>query len=182
MTNTCKKFRDEIINMAFDGKTLAIVALVLFIAFMLFKPQGSKFTLEGAPLDDSTEPAKGAAVEVSNKTRQMKMTGNEVSSTASDETGADVQRPPAALLPNEVPVTDDFGQFSTETILSGQNYLDPRSQIGYPETVGGTLRNANLQIRSEPSNPRDPVSIWNMSTITPETMRPLFEIQDKEYA
>ncbi len=163
--------------MAFDGKNLAIIALVLFIAFMLFKPQGSKFVLEGAPIDGEAEEKK---VNVSNGAKQMKMTGNDVVPSA--DQGADVQRPPAALLPNEVPVTDDFGQFSTEAILSGQNYLDPRSQIGYPETVGGTLRNANLQIRSEPTNPRDPVSIWNMSTITPDTMRPLFELQDKEYA
>ena len=106
------------------------------------------------------------------------MTGNDYSVTTAPTTDT----PPAALLPKEVPVTEDFGQFSTDTILSGQNYLDPRSQIGYPETVGGVLRNANLQIRSEPANPRDPVSIWNLSTITPEQMRPTFEIQDKEYS
>ena len=36
--------------------------------------------------------------------------------------------------------------------------------------------------KHEPANPRDPVSIWNLSTISPEQMRPLFEIQDKEYS
>jgi hypothetical protein len=87
----------------------------------------------------------------------------------------------APLLPKETPVSEDFSQFSTDAILSNQNYLDPRNMIGYPETVGGTLRNANLQIRSEPPNPRDPVSIFNLSTIVPEQMRPLFEIQDNDY-
>ena len=72
--------------------------------------------------------------------------------------------------------TEDYGQFSPDSILGGQNFLDPRSQIGYPETVGGVLRNANQQIRSEPINPRDPVSIFNLSTIPPDTMRPRFEI------
>ena len=76
---------------------------------------------------------------------------------------------------------EDFSQFSTDAILSNQNYLDPRNMIGYPETVGGTLRNANWQIRSEPPNPRDPVSIFNLSTIVPEQMRPMFEIQDSDY-
>lgn len=151
----------------FDGKTLVIIALVAFIAWFMFSPQGSTFILEGAPIGDS---------EVNGLKESVKTVVSSVSDV-SDMAGT----PPASLLPNEVPVTEDFGQFSTETILSGQNYLDPRSQIGYPETVGGTLRNANLQIRSEPSNPRDPVSIWNLSTITPEQMRPLFEIQDKEY-
>lgn len=82
----------------------------------------------------------------------------------------------SGLLPKEPVNQEDFGSFSAESILSGQNFLDPRAQIGYPETVGGTLRNANLQLRSEPVNPRDPVSIFNLSTIVPDTMRPAFEI------
>lgn len=87
----------------------------------------------------------------------------------------------AGMIPREVTATEDFGQFSPANILSGQNYLDARSQIGYPETIGGVLRNANRQFRSEPINPRDPVSIWNLSTIPPDTMRPRFEISP-EYA
>lgn len=82
----------------------------------------------------------------------------------------------ASLIPREVVQTEDFGQFSPDTILSGQNFLDPRSQIGYPETIGGAKRNGNKQIRSEPMNPRTPVSIFNLSTIAPDTMRPKFEI------
>ena len=82
----------------------------------------------------------------------------------------------AALIPREVVSTDDFGQYDPAAILSGQNYLDPRSQIGYPETLGGVLRNANRQYRSEPMNPRDPVSIFNLSTIPPDIMRPQFDI------
>ena len=82
----------------------------------------------------------------------------------------------ASLIRREVALGADYGQFSPEKILSGQNFLDPRSQIGYPETVGGVLRNANQQFRSEPINPRNPVSIFNLSTIPPDTMRPRFEI------
>jgi len=84
----------------------------------------------------------------------------------------------AALIPREVVSTDDFGQYDPSAILSGQNYLDPRSQIGYPETLGGVLRNANRQYRSEPMNPRDPVSIFNLSTIPPDIMRPQFDIMN----
>ena len=47
-----------------------------------------------------------------------------------------------SLIPREVVATEDYGQFSPDSILGGQNFLDPRSQIGYPETVGGVLRNA----------------------------------------
>lgn len=168
--------------MAFDGKSLAIIVLIGFIAYILFfSPKNSSFTLEGAPLDGSDDITK--PVDTKNSAKQMKMTGEDVDKAAQDVAVGAVDVVSSALLPKEVPVTDDFGQFSTDTILSGQNYLDPRAQIGYPETIGGTLRNANLQIRSEPANPRDPVSIWNLSTITPDNMRPLFELQqDKEFA
>ncbi len=166
--------------MAFDGKSLAIIVLVGFLLYMVFlRPQGSSFVLEGAPLDEGTDISK-AVDTAATAPKQMKTTGNGYESSGGGDGGVSLSS--AALLPKEVPVSDDFGQFSTEQILSGQNYLDPRGQIGYPETVGGTLRNANLQIRSEPANPRDPVSIWNLSTISPDDMRPLFEIQDKEYA
>lgn len=190
--------------MAFDGKSLAILVLVGFIIYILFfSPKNSPFSLEikGAPLDGSDENVVEHAMEQKRAPKQMKTTGADMASpdaptptkapvttTATTSSSSESFTPETAslsgsLLPKEVPITDDFGQFSTEAILSNQNYLDPRAQIGYPETVGGTLRNANLQIRSEPANPRDPVSIWNLSTITPEKMRPQFELeQDKEYA
>ena len=44
------------------------------------------------------------------------------------------------------------------------------------DTVSSSLRNANLQIRSEPSNPIKQVSVWNQTTIIPDTMRPTLEI------
>jgi hypothetical protein len=42
--------------------------------------------------------------------------------------------------------------------------------------VGQTLRNANLQIRSEPPNPQVAVSPWLNSTIEPDINRRPFEI------
>lgn len=82
----------------------------------------------------------------------------------------------SSLLPKEIPSQEDFGSFAPDAILTGQSYLDPRSQIGYPETTGGVLRNANYDVRSEPLNPRQQVSIWQNSTIVPDMMRPQFEI------
>jgi len=79
----------------------------------------------------------------------------------------------SSLLPREVASAEDFGEFAPEDILAGQNFLEPRQQIGFPESVGGALRNANQQIRAEPANPKEPF-VWNNSTIVPDTMmRPL---------
>ena len=76
----------------------------------------------------------------------------------------------SSLLPREVASAEDFGQFAPEDILKGQNFLEPRKQIGFPETVGGALRNANQQIRADPPNPKDPY-VWNNSTIVPDLMQ-----------
>jgi len=76
----------------------------------------------------------------------------------------------SSLLPREVASAEDFGQFAPDDILKGQNFLEPRQQVGFPETVGGALRNANQQIRKDPPNPKDPY-VWNNSTIVPDLMQ-----------
>ena len=59
--------------------------------------------------------------------------------------------------------------------LANINLLSAGFTIG-ENTVGNTLRNANLQIRSEPPNPQVSVGPWNQSTITPDTTRAPLEI------
>ena len=44
------------------------------------------------------------------------------------------------------------------------------------DTVGQSLRDANLQLRSEPPNPSVKVSPWNNTTIEPDVMRDPVEI------
>jgi hypothetical protein len=76
----------------------------------------------------------------------------------------------SSLLPREVASAEDFGEFAPEDILAGQNFLEPRQQVGFPETIGGALRNANQQLRSDPPNPKKPF-VWNNSTIVPDMMQ-----------
>ena len=52
-------------------------------------------------------------------------------------------------------------------------------QAGYLygiNTVGSSLRNANLQVRSEPPNPQVQVSPWLNTTIEPDLMRTPLEL------
>ena len=162
-----------------NRKGLAIVVLVVIILFLLFSGRKSGFGMAnqgqmavvGANIGDRSVSSGGAA--------QTTMIAPAPVGGMSDNIGQTVSS--ASLIPRDVVATEDFGQFSPDKILGNQNYLDPRSQIGYPETLGGVLRNANQDIRSEPLNPRTPVSIFNLSTIPPDVMRPKFEI-DYEYA
>lgn len=59
--------------------------------------------------------------------------------------------------------------------VKDQNFLTAGYHIGV-NTVGQSLRNANLQLRSEPINPQIPVSPWNISTIEPDMNRRPLEI------
>lgn len=59
--------------------------------------------------------------------------------------------------------------------LADQNFLTAGFHIGI-NTVGQTLRNPNLQLRSEPLNPQVKVSPWMQSTIEPDINRRPLEI------
>ena len=59
--------------------------------------------------------------------------------------------------------------------LGDQNFLNAGFHVGI-NTVGQSLRNANLQLRSEPANPQMKVSPWLQSTIDPDVNRKALEI------
>jgi len=161
-----------------DRKNLVILVLAAVVLFLILSPRSSGYGVGsgasipgGFSLGSNLYSGAGGMASAGNESN------NAIASSAVDPqySGADSVSA-ASLIPREVVQTEDFGQFSPEKILTNQNYLDPRSQIGYPETIGGVLRNANRDFRSEPINPRTPVSIFNLSTIPPDTMRPKFEI------
>ena len=103
-----------------------------------------------------------------------------------------------SVSPNLLPVApDSFSAFSNQArknsegfadtssdnnvacnnmlMMDDQKFLAPRSQIG-SDMVGASLRNANLQVRSDPPCPVKIVSPWMNSTIGPDlTRRPLEE-------
>jgi hypothetical protein len=85
------------------------------------------------------------------------------------------QLTPAELLPKDPNSVwaqqNPMGQGS----LKGKNFLSAGALIGV-NTVGQSLRNANLQLRSEPANPQVPVSVFYNSTIAPDSNRRDLEI------
>lgn len=127
-----------------------LVAVALLVLCICSQSKASGYTLQNAA------PVNAKAGPVNVKTAGCSM-------------GAGVGLS-SSLLPREVATDEDFGQFAPEDILKGQNFLDPRQQVGYPETIGGTLRNANQQIRTEPPNPKT-AYVWQNSTIVPDLMR-----------
>ena len=82
---------------------------------------------------------------------------------------------PAELLPKDS--NSQWAQLnpSGKGDLSNINLLKAGYHIGI-DTIGQTLRNANLQIRSEPPNPQLNVGPWNQSTIEPDFLRVPLEL------
>ena len=82
---------------------------------------------------------------------------------------------PSQLLPK-----DNNGQFSQMNPMGAGDVKDVSLlRAGYHigiNTVGQSLRNANLQLRSEPANPQLQVGPWNTSTIGPDFNRRPLEI------
>jgi hypothetical protein len=79
------------------------------------------------------------------------------------------------LLPNDAANTK-WAQVNPagQGDVSNQNFLTAGWAVGI-NTVSGSLRNANLQLRSEPPNPKTSWPIMN-STIEPDVLRKNFEL------
>ena len=82
---------------------------------------------------------------------------------------------PSVLLPN-----DSNSQWASMNpqgggMLKNVNLLQAGSLVGI-NTVGSSLRNANLQVRSEPPNPQGNVGPWNHSTIEPDFVQTPLEL------
>ena len=82
---------------------------------------------------------------------------------------------PSELLPKDT--NSQWAQLnpSGSGDLENVNLLRSGYHMGI-DTVGNSLRNANLQLRSEPANPQANVGPWNNTTISPDTMRVPLEI------
>jgi hypothetical protein len=85
------------------------------------------------------------------------------------------QYDPSELLPKDV--NSQWAQLNPagSADFKNVNLLKAGSLIGI-DTIGSTLRNANLQERSEPPNPTTSVSPWLNTTIEPDLMRLPLEI------
>lgn len=88
--------------------------------------------------------------------------------------------PKEQLLPEELLPQDNSSTWAQVNpqgsgSLKDKNFLQSAYHSGV-DTIGSTLRNANLQLRSEPPNPQVVVSPWMQTTIQPDTNRRALEI------
>mgnify|MGYP001166503465 FL=1 len=165
---------------------LGIVGLIILVfafykysegknIFKMGMTQG-KAPLNSAPINNPTKIIGSS----SSTTTYAPYNGATTSSVSNSSSSANaINKPasnPADLLPSNNASSNWSAAGPPNNDLKGINLLNP-SQITGINTQGSSLRNSNLQVRSEPANPRTNTNCpWNISTIETDTFRKPLEI------
>jgi len=124
--------------------------------------QSSSLPVVGASTSNVYAPFNGQSSAITSTSASSSVSMNKPASNPSDLLPSDANSGWAAMNP----VGD----------LKNVNLLNPTQVVGI-NTQGSSLRNANLQLRSEPPNPRMNTNCpWNVSTIEEDNMRKPLEI------
>lgn len=183
-----------------NNQTLMVLAAIVVVAALYFYSQGFSMQLSG--MENSGEATKAAnnvgmaQGQMSDSQIQCAAGGNNF--VPSSPLGQNTQNasaggastntyglPPSCAKqqvvdPSELLPRDNNSEFSKlnpmgSGDLKNVSLLKAGHHIGI-NTVGQSLRNANLQLRSEPPNPQLNVGPWNQTTISPDSQRRPLEI------
>lgn len=163
---------------------LIVAAIALYLIYMLMTYVSDKSSMSFERMDKNVNPAYSAPaapqVVPSNPEGQNEEFASANGVTSSGQGLPSACNQPAIQNPSELLPRDVNSQWaelnpSGKGELANINLLKAGYHIGI-DTIGQSLRNANLQIRSEPPNPQLNVGPWLQSTITPDYMRPPLEI------
>ena len=162
-----------------------IAIIVLYGLYMLYNNLMSKGSYGSEMMSQDRKKAYNNSPSPSGP-QPAQESGNEVYSSVGGSSASGMGLPPscspnssnqnpADLLPKDT--NSQWAQLNPtgKGDLENINLLKAGYHIGI-DTVGQTLRNANLQIRSEPPNPQVNVGPWNLSSIEADFMRPPLEI------
>ena len=157
-------------------KNIVILVVIFVLAFILLQYSKSKKSIldgydGGMDVPSVTQPIQQM---VSSMTPSMSQPIIPTSSTTGGYMARDTGAP-SDLLP-----TDNNSKFNDFNMLTKSNVvmpdlLDAGYLIGL-DTIGQSLRNANLQERSDPVIPKTAVGPWNNSTIEPDLGRVPLEL------
>jgi hypothetical protein len=147
-------------------------AIVLVYAVYTYSDQ--KFVAPYEPLQSDVNNRQRGTVQVTQQPAPLAADASMVAPPASSGSNLPVANP-ADLLPRDS--NNQWGSLNPSGggDLQGQNLLSATFLTGI-DTIGNTMKNANLQLRSEPPNPQLNVGPWNQSTFAPDLMRTPLEL------
>lgn len=153
----------------FTKDKVIVFILVAVLIYALYVYSGSKYLVF-----DSMQNASPVVAAPSNSETEV-----QVAPVAPTPPAVSSLKPvtnPADLLPKDT--NSAWGSFSPAQSVSSMLMPD-LLQAGYHaglNTIGQSLKNPNLQLRSDPVIPRVPTGPWNQSTIEDPPIRREFEI------
>jgi len=156
----------------FTTERIILLVVFLILAYGLYVYSGSK-TLRVDGMDTGSINAKPISDEKKDESVSA-LPVQPISAVSSGYTAQSVASP-QDLLPK-----DQNSQWAALNPVQQGNIAAPDLlQAGYHiglDTIGQTLRNANLQERSDPIIPKSTVGPWNQSTIEPDLGRVPLEV------
>ena len=157
----------------FTTERVVLLVVFLILAYALYAYSGAKSLRVDTLADGSATPAVTTAAVAT--TPAVKVTETAPAAQVSSGYTAQSVAAPQDLLPQ-----DQNSQWSALNPVAQGNIATPDLlQAGYHiglDTIGQTLRNANLQERSDPVIPKSLVGPWNQSTIEPDLGRVPLEV------
>uniref|UniRef100_A0A6C0ASS9 Minor capsid protein P11 C-terminal conserved region domain-containing protein n=1 Tax=viral metagenome TaxID=1070528 RepID=A0A6C0ASS9_9ZZZZ len=156
----------------FTKERVLVLVIFLVLAWALFSYSGSKLTfLDGMDAGHSNSALAASSGSVS---------APAASSTASTASPGYAMQPvanPSDLLPKDQ--NSQWAALNPSTMNQGDVLMPDLLQAGYHiglDTIGQTLRNPNLQLRSDPIITKSDIGPWNQSTIEPDYGRVPLEL------
>ena len=155
----------------FKKETVLFIIILVILGWALYSYYGSKLLVKdsmetGTPVSSTPSPVHSAG-EVKPTTDSKVPSGYSAQSVAN----------PSDLLPKDK--NSKWGELNPSAITQGDVMMPDLLQAGYHigvDTIGQTLRNANLQLRSDPIISKVEVGPWHQSTIEPDLARVPLEI------
>ena len=166
----------------FTTERVIILVVFLILGWALLQYSGSKsLNLDnmetGIPVTSSAPSTKR---EVVTSVPAVPETPYVTSASTGGATNAPYTAAAVGVKPQDLLPQDQHSQWAALNPVSQGNIAAPDLlQAGYHiglDTIGQTLRNANLQERSDPIIPKAAVGPWNQSTIEPDLGRVPLEV------
>lgn len=156
-------------------RLLILIIFVVLAMLLLSYSEGKGFSMDG--METGTDASAGATGAATGATGAAGAAGAVPSSTMpAAATGATITSP-SELLPADQ--NSQWAALNPVNMSQGNIIAGDMLQAGYHiglDTIGQTLKNANLQLRSDPIIPKQTAGPWNQSTYEPDYGRVPLEI------
>jgi len=166
----------------FTKERIIILVAFLILAWALYSYSGSKSMIVDRMSDGSVPAPSAPSVAAPAQAPSPSQAGPAPAPSAASQAGpagytAKAGANPADLLPKDA--NSQWAALNPTSMNQGDILMPDLLQAGYHiglDTIGQSLRNANLQLRSDPIISKADVGPWNQSTIEPDVGRVPLEI------